>query len=480
MKKYSIFISCFLICLISLVLFTSVKADAVTMGQGLTAVKTYESMGGKITSKEMFNIIAKKGGQELAEKGATTLAGNAIPGLGEINDVIQIGSFVFDMWTLYRSLSNQTTYTQTTVASGVGRFNLPYLTSLNTDGVLVYSTVLSYNTAITISCGYLDNYSDQNIWGDQPDGVTVKVFEYYNNGMIMGVQLYNSRGDNIGGFGLGHNYGYKTYSNDIFQMLVSGIDSGSYTSSNAPADLYTNPISLPTVTNDISNNFPNGLQYAFPTVLKDGSSSTDEWNDNYYTTVVATSTPDGVSNIIDGDPIDNYGNNIDPVSGSITPKSSGGSSDGSGFGDFFDTIFKGIWGLLKGILDFFGGLVKLLTDMLLSLLVPRDGYFNDFFGGTKDLFNSKLSLNTNIDIFSPTYVNSAGDGGLTSVSYPIFGTYNFTVPFDMLNPYLPKIREIMKGLIYPLIVFFNLNNIYKLIRGGSILNAAADSMNSKG
>lgn len=474
MKKYSIFISCFLICFISLALFSSVKADAVTTGEGLSAVKAYESMGGKITSKKVFTEVAEKGGELVAKKGVGGVAGHFIPVVGELWTAYDIASSLYPLYQLFLNMIS-TPVQEVNVCSGLGIIHVPLLAN-GTPETLVYSIFLTNGVGVEIGyCPLTGRQSNPYLWGYNGvnySGNLVNVYESVNDGGTVFVTYKYFNGNDTFADGGLIGYGIPRSSDLYFQVRdVSNM----YNTSANPSYTYTN-INIPTINNDISNNFPNGCNYAFPPSIDVNS----DFDPNIYDTLVATSTvATDTPALKDVATVDNFGNPVDSQSGSVTP-SNKPKGTSTGLGDFFDSIFTGIWGLLKGILDFFGGLIKLLTDMLLSLLVPRDGYFTDFFGGTRDLFNSKLSLNTNIDIFSPTYVNNAGDGGLTSVSYPIFGTYNFTIPFDILNPYLPKIREIMKGLIYPLIVFFNFNNIYKLIRGGSILNAAADSMNSKG
>lgn len=156
---------------------------------------------------------------------------------------------------------------------------------------------------------------------------------------------------------------------------------------------------------------------------------------------------------------------------------------GSGIWSFFSDPIGSIISFVtsistaaSNILSFLGGLVKSFIDALLNLFklifIPDDGWLDS------QLTDLQSSLNKKVNIDSYKTAMSA----ITNVQkvVPVSNRLSFmgaTIDIDIIksiNDYRSYTDWIIRAIAYYCLLQYNINNVYKLIRGGSLDDGGDD------
>jgi len=79
-----------------------------------------------------------------------------------------------------------------------------------------------------------------------------------------------------------------------------------------------------------------------------------------------------------------------------------------------------------------------------------------------------------IDVTSVNGLKTVSNSGLKNICATIFGSNISFVDFSLWTDILPNIHNILRGFIYPLMILFNLDMVYFLIRGTHFLGGGKD------
>lgn len=141
-------------------------------------------------------------------------------------------------------------------------------------------------------------------------------------------------------------------------------------------------------------------------------------------------------------------------------------------------LWAKLWEWLKSILDVLKGilaaivalplkLLELLKAMLLALFVPSEGFWTDNLNNLKSLL-----WGDTIDDLTGEFgdLSGASGGSFKDVIVTLMGVKDLVViDADSVNTVLDYIHKWVRGVIYPFILIYNINMLYKLIRGTSLV-----------
>lgn len=109
----------------------------------------------------------------------------------------------------------------------------------------------------------------------------------------------------------------------------------------------------------------------------------------------------------------------------------------------------------------------------MSLFVPSDGYFTSKIDELIDTFERKFSRNENMDsLFSLKSVSASRAKNWT---INIFGSSVTIVNFDTFYKFTNHFANIARGFFFPLLIFYNINQLYFLIRGVNLYGTTSDT-----
>lgn len=149
-------------------------------------------------------------------------------------------------------------------------------------------------------------------------------------------------------------------------------------------------------------------------------------------------------------------------------------SDNTGF-------WSGLWDWLKKILDailsipgaILSGLGALITSIFTTLFVPDTAFWQNNFNNLNGEFKRVLDptaytsiLESFQNLTSPTFNDITIPSIMGSPTVVI-------VESDYINSSLSTIHDWIRGFFFVLLALYNINMIYKLVRGGDVMSAAA-------
>lgn len=143
-------------------------------------------------------------------------------------------------------------------------------------------------------------------------------------------------------------------------------------------------------------------------------------------------------------------------------------------------ILSDIWETVKSIP---AKIIELLKDLLVSLFVPKDTYFNDWNNKFDNQLKDKLPYDTYNDFFEN--IKTITGARLHDIKVTIFGTECTVLTFQWYYKYEDTINGFIRGVMFIVLIFYNINMMYKLIRGTSLYKldkymSASDSKSDKG
>lgn len=131
-------------------------------------------------------------------------------------------------------------------------------------------------------------------------------------------------------------------------------------------------------------------------------------------------------------------------------------------GDVADTI-SNIW---DSVLDLPGNILSGLKELLISLFVPSDIFFNNWNNKFKNMLITKLPYDTYNSFFND--IKAISRTKLNDVTVNLFGKECTVLTFSWYYDNEETINHWIRGVMFIVLIFFNLNQMYKLIRGTSL------------
>lgn len=140
----------------------------------------------------------------------------------------------------------------------------------------------------------------------------------------------------------------------------------------------------------------------------------------------------------------------------------------------------GIWDwlkdLLQKILDAINGLIGALLDglkaLLVSLFVPGEGFLTDAFNDMLSPLQNKLPIGAYTDLVSK--LQNVGAKELQNVQVTLYGQTVTIIDWGYYKANKATFDDIIRGFVFVLLLAYNINNIYKLVRNNDVLGKRRD------
>lgn len=123
-------------------------------------------------------------------------------------------------------------------------------------------------------------------------------------------------------------------------------------------------------------------------------------------------------------------------------------------------------------------IVDLIGDLLKLLFIPDEEFFNERFDILKESLESRLSIESYKSLMQSIQTASAGE--MPNIEAEIFGHTYTIVDFSIFAKYKPTFNGWVRGATFFFLLYYNINQIYKLIRGGSLSEALGMKSSEKG
>lgn len=152
-------------------------------------------------------------------------------------------------------------------------------------------------------------------------------------------------------------------------------------------------------------------------------------------------------------------------------------------------LWAKLWEWLKSILDVLKGilsailslplkLLELLKALLLALFIPSEGFWSDNMNNLKSLLWGDTIDNLTGELEG---LGNASGGTFKDVIVSLMGVKDLVViDADSVNSVLDYIHKWVRGVFYPFLLIYNINMLYKLIRGTSLVEMTRLSRNKAG
>ncbi len=141
--------------------------------------------------------------------------------------------------------------------------------------------------------------------------------------------------------------------------------------------------------------------------------------------------------------------------------------DGCGTLCALGKLLSGLGSIAKAIAAIPLKILDGLFELIKKIVVPPDGFWTEQVEDIEKQF-FKEEIKENIDSLKD--LGGAGGGQFQDVSVSIMGVDNVTViDSDSINMSLDTIHGWVRGIFYPLLLFFNISMLYRLIRGSSFV-----------
>lgn len=162
------------------------------------------------------------------------------------------------------------------------------------------------------------------------------------------------------------------------------------------------------------------------------------------------------------------GNTIDAETGeSISGEFDDELEDGCGTLCAIGKMLKGLGTIAAAIASIPLKILDGLFELIKKIVVPPENYLTEQMDTIKEeFFNEEIEEG----IQSIEELSNAGGGTFESVQVSIMGVDNvMVVDSSSVNKSLDTIHSWIRGIFYPLLLFFNINMLYRLIRGTSLV-----------
>lgn len=136
--------------------------------------------------------------------------------------------------------------------------------------------------------------------------------------------------------------------------------------------------------------------------------------------------------------------------------------------DWLKALLQSILDLIRSISDWLTNFWDKLLEFIISIFVPSDSYFTDKFSDIMISLEQKLP---NIDI-SKLNDLAVGEYKFEDIYATFFGIECLVVRGSIINNIVGWAKPIIQGLIGLFLLLYNYSQVYKLIRGGSLVGSS--------
>lgn len=137
-------------------------------------------------------------------------------------------------------------------------------------------------------------------------------------------------------------------------------------------------------------------------------------------------------------------------------------------GGFWNTLWEWLKKIYQAIIAIPGAILGALYKLILFLAIPSDGFFTNKFNELKMFIEDETQVKDLIDDFKG--LGGGSGGSFKDVTVSLMGVGGLEViDADSINSVLDKIHSWVRGVFFPFLLLYNINQIYKLIRGTSLL-----------
>lgn len=134
---------------------------------------------------------------------------------------------------------------------------------------------------------------------------------------------------------------------------------------------------------------------------------------------------------------------------------------------FLGGVTAGIADLISTILGLVGDLLDGLFELVKKIFLPSDNFWSSNLDGLKNKFFHDEIKEVQNGVES---LETVGSGQFGDVTGSLMGVDNLTIiDSTSINMSLEKIHSWVRGFFYPLLLFFNINQMYRVIRGTSLI-----------
>lgn len=127
----------------------------------------------------------------------------------------------------------------------------------------------------------------------------------------------------------------------------------------------------------------------------------------------------------------------------------------------FSTPLSNIW---QEIVNLPGTILSGIQEVFTFLFIPQEDYFSTKFSSMKDLFISKIGVSGN-EFEELKSISSGSYNNIQEFKGTYMGKSVTFIDLSFLDNFIAKFHDIARGFMYPLLLIFNLNQVYFLIRG---------------
>lgn len=138
----------------------------------------------------------------------------------------------------------------------------------------------------------------------------------------------------------------------------------------------------------------------------------------------------------------------------------------NGIGAFFGTLWGWLTDIVDGIANIAKSIIDLLGDLLKSLFVPSNDFWQGQFDDFKTLVDRKMGVGAFTNVIDS--LGGVGSAGLPNVTLSVMGISATIIDFSLLSKALPTMHLFIRAFAMWWIVNYCINNVYKVIRKDDI------------
>ncbi|MCR1868964.1 hypothetical protein NSA22_00785 [Longicatena caecimuris] len=141
---------------------------------------------------------------------------------------------------------------------------------------------------------------------------------------------------------------------------------------------------------------------------------------------------------------------------------------------FFSDPIGSLVSGFTSLLNFLGGLVSAIGDLLKALFVPSDDYFDSQFNMLSKTLGTRVKTQDYEELLASLQVATRAST-LPDMTTTIMGQQLTIVDMSWYSDYQTTIYGWVRGVMFVLLLFYNINQVYKLIRRDTLQNGSSGS-----
>ncbi len=147
----------------------------------------------------------------------------------------------------------------------------------------------------------------------------------------------------------------------------------------------------------------------------------------------------------------------------------------NGFTNVINGITTGFTNLISDIgtgftnvLNWFADFPTMLGDLLKLIYIPSEDFFSNQFDLIKSALQNKLSVDSFTGVMDS--IKSASAGEMPNIEVTIMGHTATIINFDYFRNVKSTINSWIRGFMFVLLILYNYNMVYTIVRGGGIFS----------